>query len=100
MMSYRGSDRSRNHSFAAWEAPYPRLASTPSSANMSSTLDPTTSHLAGRLAATTARRKADDRSDDEDDEDIFAELEAELEDESGPGMAHIRERGLQQLKQE
>lgn len=67
---------------------------------MSSGLDSSTSYLASRLAKTSARRKEDKLSDDEDDEDIFAELEAELDDESGPGMASLREKGLESLKRE
>jgi hypothetical protein len=68
---------------------------------MSSQLDATTSHLASRLAATKQKFKEAHESDEElDDEAIFAELEAELEEESGAGMAEIREKGMQALKQE
>jgi hypothetical protein len=68
---------------------------------MSSSLDPRVSGLASRLQATSKRRNEDNLSDDDLDEDeIFAELEAELENDSGPGMAQLREQGILALKQE
>lgn len=67
---------------------------------MSSSTNELNDYLASRLATTSARRKEDNLSDDEDDEAIFAELEAELDDESGPGMAALREHGLESLKRE
>jgi hypothetical protein len=67
---------------------------------MSSNLDAQTSELATRLAATAAKHKESHSSDEEDEDDIFAELEAEFEEESGAGMAQLREHGMQALKQE
>jgi hypothetical protein len=68
---------------------------------MSTSLNAQTSHLAGRFAATAAKHAGNNESDDEtNDDDIFAELEAELEEESGAGMAQIREYSMGALKQE
>jgi hypothetical protein len=58
------------------------------------------SHLASRLVTTAKKRKEEDGSDEQDEDDIFAELEAELEEESGAGMANMREYGIEALKEE
>jgi hypothetical protein len=68
---------------------------------MSTSLNPNTSHLASRLAETKQKFKEALSSDEEEDEDeIFAQLEAELEEDSGLGMAALREYGINDLKQE
>jgi hypothetical protein len=67
---------------------------------MSTHVDANVSHLASRLAATAKKHKEENGSDEENEDDIFAELEAEIEQESGAGMANMREHGIQGLKEE